>query len=68
MPIIDRRLNPGAKNLPNRQRFLRRLEILQGFPRLRLAGRGARRASQSKRTNAHLDRRVARRRIRHPDE
>ena len=24
MPIIDRRLNPGAKNLPNRQRFLRR--------------------------------------------
>ena len=24
MHIIDRRLNPGAKNLPNRQRFLRR--------------------------------------------
>jgi len=24
MHIIDRRLNPGGKNLPNRQRFLRR--------------------------------------------
>ena len=27
MHIIDRRLNPGGKNLPNRQRFLRRAPV-----------------------------------------
>ena len=28
MHIIDRRLNPGGKSLPNRQRFLRRAKAL----------------------------------------
>jgi hypothetical protein len=43
MNIIDRRLNPGGKNLPNRQRFLRRArKIVRDAVRKASAGRGIR--------------------------
>jgi uncharacterized sporulation protein YeaH/YhbH (DUF444 family) len=43
MNIIDRRLNPGGKNLPNRQRFLRRArKIVRDAVRKASASRGIR--------------------------
>ncbi len=43
MNIIDRRLNPNGKNLPNRQRFLRRArKIVRDAVRKASASRGVR--------------------------
>ena len=37
MQILDRRLNPSGRSLPNRQRFLRRAKYSQPTPSLLLS-------------------------------
>ena len=48
MQVLDRRLNPGGKNLENRQRFLRRAKALVQQA-VRQSAQGARHFRHSRR-------------------